>query len=526
MSRKPEPKPYRAAILDMDGVLTRTVELHARAWKVMFDEFLEARCEPGVDFQPFDMESDYRRFVDGKPRYDGVRSFLESRGLQLPEGTPEDSPGEESVFGLGNRKNELFHELLVDQGVEVYPDAVERVEEWRSQGLRTALVTSSRNGSTIVESAKLAPLFDVILDGEDTAELGLPGKPAPDIFLEAARLLNVQADEALVVEDAVSGVEAGRAGGFGLVVGVDRNGGGELGSHGANLVVRDLSDPVLEKVVSPPAASSALDHLDELLDRMTQGRLALFLDYDGTLTPIVPRPEDATLSPAMRDLLETLSDSATVAVVSGRDLADVQGLVRLEGLRYAGSHGFDIAGPAGLRMQHEEAQESLPDLDEVEADLTRALDEVDGARVERKHFAIAVHYRDVAEEAVSQVEEAVDRALEGSTGLRKKGGKKIFEVQPDVKWDKGRAVLWLLEELGLTSPDVVPVYIGDDVTDEDAFEALRDHGLGIRVGPEDEETAAHYTLPDTDELERLFRELAKRLADGAGPGGRHREVHP
>ena len=261
----------------------------------------------------------------------------------------------------------------------------------------------------------------------------------------------------------------------------------------------------------------AMDHLDEILERMTRGRLALFLDYDGTLTPIVERPEDATLSPEMRDLLETLSDRAVVAIVSGRDLADVQGMVGLEGLRYAGSHGFDIAGPGGLRMRHEEARESLPDLDEVETELTRALGSIQGARVERKHFAIAVHYRAVPEERIEEVEAAVDEALEGRTSLRKKGGKKIFELQPDVEWDKGRAVLWLLEELDLAHPDAVPVYVGDDVTDEDAFRALRDRGLGIRVGDEAEDTRAHFTLADTDELERFLRELAERLEKRAPP---------
>jgi alpha,alpha-trehalase len=522
---------YRAAILDMDGVLTRTVDLHARAWKAMFDEFLEGQAAEGEEFEPFDLDSEYRAFVDGKPRLDGARSFIESRGIELPEGDPEDPGGEKTLWGLGNRKNERFHQFLQEDGVEVFPGAEERVKAWRAAGLRIALVTSSRNGATVLEAAGLADLFDVVLEGKEAAELELPGKPAPDLFLEAARRLGVAPEEAFVVEDAVAGVQAARAGGFGRVVGVAEDGGEALLLQGADLVVQGLGELELDSLsggtgAASPSTRPAMEHLDEVLERMTRGRLALFLDYDGTLTPIVRRPEKATLSPQMRDLLERLADCVTVAVVSGRDLADVQDKVGLENLQYAGSHGFDIAGPDGLRMQHEAARESLPELDEAEAELGRALAKVEGARVERKHFAIAVHYREVAEEEVDEVEAAVGEVLKGRRGLRKKGGKKIFELQPDVKWDKGQAVLWLLEKLELSAPDVLPVYIGDDVTDEDAFEALRGVGLGIRVGADGEKTGAHYTLPDTDGVEALFRELAKHLEQRETPARPHREMHP
>ena len=532
---------FQAAILDMDGVLTRTADLHAQAWKAMFDEFLKARAGEDGEFEPFDIESDYREFVDGKPRLDGLRSFLDSREIELRKGDPEDPAGEETLWGLGNRKNERFNELLEEEGVEVFPGAAERVKEWREAGLQIALVTSSRNGNAVLKAAGLASLFDVVLEGEEAAELGLPGKPAPDLFLEAARRLGVDPEEAFVVEDAVAGVQAGRAGGFRRVVGVAGKGGEELLSHGADIVVQGLGEVELASLTEGEGAEAegsegdgtastttrpAMEHLDEVLERMTRGRLALFLDYDGTLTPIVRRPEEATLTPEMRGLLEGLADCATVAIVSGRDLVDVQDMVGLENLQYAGSHGFDIAGPAGLRMQHEEARESLPELDEAEAELNQVLEGVEGARVERKHFAIAVHYRDVAEEEEGRVEGAVDDVVEGRSGLRKKGGKKIFELQPDVEWDKGRAVLWLLEQLELTAPDVVPVYIGDDVTDEDAFEALRDVGLGIRVGVEGEETLAHYTLPDPDGLEAFFRKLTDRLEARETPAPPHREMHP
>jgi trehalose 6-phosphate phosphatase len=236
-----DPRRFRAAILDLDGVLTRTAVLHARAWKSLFDDVLARRPElPGEDHTPFEIETDYRLHVDGKPRLDGVRSFLESRGILLPEGERQEPVEAETVRSLGARKNEIFLELLEREPVQVFDDAVEQVRRWRRGGLRTALITSSRNGRRILSATGLDGLFDVIVDGNDAERLGIPGKPAPDVFLHAARELGVQPYEALVVEDAVSGVRAARAGAFGLVVGVDRHGGGELEDAGADVVVRDL----------------------------------------------------------------------------------------------------------------------------------------------------------------------------------------------------------------------------------------------------------------------------------------------
>ncbi|CAN5559092.1 beta-phosphoglucomutase family hydrolase [soil metagenome] len=236
--------PYKAVIFDMDGVLTRTADVHAKAWKQMFDEFLARRS--GSDNEPklpFDIESDYKRYVDGKPRYDGARSFLESRGITLEEGGVGDSSDLETVSGLGNRKNEVFNELLDVEGPQVFEDAVEQLDAWREQGLKTALITSSRNGTAILKTTDLTHRFQVIIDGVEAARFGIRGKPAPDIFLEAARRLGVAPHEAVVIEDAISGVEAGCAGDFGLVVGVDRDGNSEgLQEHGADIVLTDLRE--------------------------------------------------------------------------------------------------------------------------------------------------------------------------------------------------------------------------------------------------------------------------------------------
>jgi beta-phosphoglucomutase family hydrolase len=234
------PTQVRACLFDLDGVLTKTAVVHAAAWKEMFDAFLRARPEP---FVPFDAEHDYDTYVDGKTRSDGVRSFLESRGIVLPEGAPDDPTGAETVRGLGNRKNALVLELIRRQGVEPYEDAEQFVRAVRAAGLSTAVVSSSANCREVVHAAGLDDLFDVRVDALVAAEQGLAGKPAPDTYLAAARMLGVGPASAAVFEDALAGVEAGRAGGFALVVGVDRVGQADaLHAHGADVVVQVLTE--------------------------------------------------------------------------------------------------------------------------------------------------------------------------------------------------------------------------------------------------------------------------------------------
>jgi len=233
---------FDAVILDLDGVITSTEKLHAKAWKKTFDEFLKTRHgSEGESFKEFDLEKDYQSYVDGIPRFEGVESFLNSRSINLPRGSIDAEPGFESVAGLGNLKNELFHEVLDADGVQLYSDAVDKIHQWRQLGLKTALVSASRNATKIVKLAGLEPLFDAIVDGGDAAELNLAGKPAPDTFLYVARLLDVEPAKSILIEDAESGVKAGKKGGFGFVVGVARESEPErLRREGADLVVSSL----------------------------------------------------------------------------------------------------------------------------------------------------------------------------------------------------------------------------------------------------------------------------------------------
>lgn len=238
------PDQLDAVLFDLDGVLTATARIHARCWKRMFDEHLRERAErSSTPFEPFDIERDYLPYVDGKPRYDGVQSFLASRNIALPWGDPHDPPRTETVCGLGNRKNELFNEVLREEPPRVFERAVEYVRYLRDRGVKTAVVTASKNATTVLRAAGIEGLFDVQMDGIVAAQLGLAGKPEPDTFVEAARRLGVEPARAAVVEDAISGVQAGRAGGFGLVIGVDRTGNAEaLKANGADIVVGDVGD--------------------------------------------------------------------------------------------------------------------------------------------------------------------------------------------------------------------------------------------------------------------------------------------
>jgi beta-phosphoglucomutase family hydrolase len=237
---------YDAVLFDLDGVITNTANLHAACWKQMFDEYLQKRAtQRGEAFRPFDLATDYRLYVDGKPRFDGVRDFLTSRGIQLPEGSPDDPPQLETVGGLGNRKNDLVNGLIEEIGVEPYEGSVQLIHQLRRNGFKIAVVTSSQNCDAVLRAAKLDDFFGVRVDGNVIQAQRLAGKPAPDTFLMAAKLLGVEPKRTVVIEDAISGVEAGSSGKFGLVIGVARQGNAEeLKRHGAHLVVDDLGELV------------------------------------------------------------------------------------------------------------------------------------------------------------------------------------------------------------------------------------------------------------------------------------------
>lgn len=263
------------------------------------------------------------------------------------------------------------------------------------------------------------------------------------------------------------------------------------------------------KAVQKREPSELPSALTEISNLLKDQKPAVFLDYDGCLTPIVKDPDTAILSKEMRDTLQRLAQVCAVAVVSGRDRENVVKLVKLEELYFAGSHGFDISGPRNLHIEPGGAKDALSALDKAFKELKEKLQDVEGALVERKKYAIAVHYRNVADNRVDKVKQVTAEVLSQHQGLKEGLGKKIIELKPNLDWHKGKAVLWLMDRLELNKPGIVPLYIGDDITDEDAFATLQGHGIAILVGEHDDLTAATYSLKDVGEVQKLLEMLTQ-----------------
>ncbi|MBS0002602.1 MAG: trehalose-phosphatase [Thioalkalivibrio sp.] len=520
------------ALFDMDGVVTDTARAHAAAWKRLFDEYLEVRAERlGGRFEPFDADAEYRRYVDGRPRAEGIRSFLDARGIELPEGDDGDGPEKETIAGLGERKNRYFHNWLQEHRVQAFPGTLRLIDALRSGGVPVAVFSSSRNAEAVLRSAGLLERFDARVDGNDLLRLDIRGKPEPAMLLEAARLLGIEPGSCAVFEDAIIGVEAGVRGGFRPVIGVARDDQDEdLLQKGADLVVGDLAELqysraeglLLRTLASLPGA---LERESDLVRRLEGGRAIAFLDYDGTLAPIVEDHTKAFLPADIRATVAALARHCPVVIVSGRDLAKLRELVALDSVWLAGSHGFEIAGPSGVSRGLEKGSEFLPELDAVEQELTQRLAGIEGHSLERKRFSIAVHYRVVDPAEVDRLIAVVREILEDHPRLRSGRGKKVMEIRPDIDWNKGEAVQWIIRELGAERPDSVPVYVGDDITDEDAFRALAGQGICIAVRyDETRPTAADYTVDDVRGVKRLLQSLAGILVAQAPEAPRMRDT--
>ena len=349
------PHDYDAVLFDLDGVLTRTAKVHAAAWKRMFDEFLEQyAADKDMAFVPFDIDTDYRSYVDGKPRFDGIASFLSSRGIDLPQETPESSSRMQSIRELGSRKNAYFLEHLKQHGVDRYDAAVTLVQSLRDQGIRTAVVSSSSNCHEVLEAAGIASLFDVRVDGTDIQRLALKGKPAPDTFLEAARRLKIDPSRAVVVEDAIAGVEAGRAGLFGCVIGVDRGGSSEgLRKGGADVVVGSLSQ-VRVSVESVSAWTLVFDGFDPEQEGTREALCTLGNGYFATRGAAAWAKADDTHYPGtyLAGGYNRLRTDIAGRLVENEDLVNLPNWLIIE-FRLAGQNWFKLADVTVLEYRQE-----------------------------------------------------------------------------------------------------------------------------------------------------------------------------
>ncbi len=354
-----------------------------------------------------------------------------------------------------------------------------------------------------------------LTDAGVRTELGLPGKPDPAILREAARRLGARAERSVVIDDADAGVAAGRSGGFALVIGVDRTGNAdELRECGADAVVTDLADVAVrtgDRAMSQ--IPNALASYDQLTGKFGARRPMVFLDFDGTLSDIVPDPDNAVLVDGAAEALAQIAADCPVAILSGRDLADVRRRAGVPGLWYAGSHGFELVAPDGTLHQNGEAAAAVPVLERAAGELNDTLARISGVRVEHKRFAVAIHYRDVDPDDLGDVVASAHR-LGQREHLRVTSGRKVIELRPNVDWDKGTTLNWIGDQIdGDGLP--LPIYIGDDLTDEDAFDAVRAGGIGILVrhGEHgDRPSSAQFTLESPDECAEFLRRTANWLA--------------
>ena len=480
----------KGAIFDLDGVLTPTQELHFRAWQSVFNEFLAQEFPGSPEFS----YPEYLAQVDGKPRAAGVDSFLAGRGIELSLARQRE---------LAELKDSFFHQEL-KRGIEPYPGVKEFLLQLRDRGVKLAMVSSSRNAAQVLAAADLSNFFAVQIDGNAK----LAGKPDPAAFLSAAQALQVEPKAVAIFEDALAGVEAGRRGGFGLVVGIDRGGNRiALKEHGADWVVKGLEAVSWEGLLawfSEVKLPSALAEFARLKSEIAGRKLGIFLDYDGTLAEIAPRPELAVLAPYGLEALRMVAQVHPTFIISGRDLVDVRNLVGIPSLYYAGSHGYQIEGPD---FQYQFDPTLAPLINQVGLSLMPLEQEVSGCLVEIKGYAVAVHYRLVAPDLVPQIRERLEAALAGTPGLKLAEGKMLFEIRPDQDWDKGKALEYLLELFLPRLGEIYPLYIGDDTTDEDAFRAVAGRGIGILVSEWPRPTLARYLLQDPCEVAELLGRL-------------------
>ncbi|MFQ6230932.1 trehalose-phosphatase [Nocardia sp. NPDC002869] len=514
---------HDAVIFDMDGVVTDSASIHAAVWTELFDAFLAARrAASGQDRSPF-TEVDYLKYVDGKPRYRGVADFLASRDIRLPWGDPGDSGSAETVCGLGNRKDHLFRERIARDGVVAFESTVALVRRLRSAGVRTAVFTASRNCEQVLTAAGLAHLFEVRVDGMDAEELGLPGKPDPAVLREAAARLHSAPGRVVVVEDAEAGVAAGRNGGFGLVVGIDRAGSGErLLAAGADTVVDDAARIGVRggfrRVGEVP---DVFEYWPRFADLLEIENPAVLMDFDGTLAEIVTDPAAAEMVEGAAATLADLAARCPVAVLSGRGLDDLRARMPIPGIWLAGSHGVELMAPDGTRHLPGALPGTEAGLARAAAELRARLGDIGGVTVEHKRFAVAVHFRVATDTDADRVVALVGE-VGRARGLRVTSGRKVVELRPDIDWNKGDALRWILEQV---DGPVAPLYIGDDTTDEDAFDLVGPDGVAVVVRAAENTgryTSAHFSVDGPRRVADLLTRCGRLI--GAGPAAAESET--
>jgi trehalose-phosphatase len=517
-----DPRYYDAVIFDLDCVLTDMARIDVMAWTQLFNDFLSRRLPRETEDHSAFTDDAYRRFVEGKPRGDAITGFLASRGISLPPGRASDST-EDTRCGLANRQRQLFR-ALVAAGVPVSDSAIGLARRLNDAGIRTAGYSAGADYKQILAANRVDDLFPVVVGGGADSESTLTGAADPAALLEAARLLEVRPERCAVIQGSGVGILAARDGGFGLAIGADRMGCVDALRHcGADAVVTDAAEITVcrgDRRIS--ALPDALQSYGQITAIVAARRPAVLVDFDGTLSAIVDDPDAATLLEGAADALKMLAAECDVVILSGRDLADVVSRVGVPGVWYAGSHGFELVAPDGTHHHNESAACAVDVLERVAAELRERFAHRDGVRVEQKRFAVAVHYRNAGPEALREVT-ATAHTVAQRSGLRISHGRKAIELRPNIGWDKGKMLKWMLHRIDGPDP-VVAVYIGDDLTDEDAFDAVRYDGVGIIVqhGEDgDRPSAARFALDGPEAvcefIERLAQEVTAQRDEASNP---------
>ncbi len=490
-----DPRRLDAVAFALEGVFVGTADLRGEVW----DHFYRQRFP---DHPPLPGH-DYVRIVADTSLTDAITDGLAGVGVPLPEGAPYGSPTAEAARGIANLLDREFADRIARGGIPVQDAAVDLARRVRGAGLRIAVYCAE-------------PRRTAILDAIGGAETMLAAEAQPRTLDEAVRRLGADPARTAVVVGGPSDLAAARRGGFALVIGVARPGDEKLLRRaGAHVVVTDVARIGFRSGTRPLSRiPDALTSRHQSAALLRSRHPAVFLDFDGTIADIVAQPTAATLVEGVASELARLARHCPVGIISGRDLADVRARVGVPGLWYAGSHGFELVGPDGQHYENEEASDAEPDLVRITSTLCERLGTVPGVLVEGKRFAVSVHYRNVDAERVDEVISTVRAAVAEEPRLRATSGRKIVEIRPDVDWDKGRALVWALGHVGASS-DVLPIYVGDDLTDEDAFDAIEDSGFGVVVRHTedgDRRSAARFAVDGPAQV----HELLQRIADLVG----------
>lgn len=490
-------KPFEAVIFDLDGVLVDTRLLHFSSWEKVFNEYLITKKTESL----FTFE-DYLSHVDGKPRREGISDFLKSRGLV------DEAP---VIDELADKKNKIFHEILDADLPEVFPNTIPAIERLKLYNISVAVVSSSANGRFILEKLNLSHHFSVIIDGHLGKNLNLKGKPAPDYFLEASKRLGLSPDQCCVVEDALAGIKAAKQGNFRMIYGLER-----IGESLSLALYNAGSDMVISSLTQIGSVPNALLCWDKIQWSFNNKDVALFLDFDGTLTDIAATPDSVMFSNTTKKILQLCSQSMKVAIISGRDRLNVKSIVGLDHVFYAGCHGFDISGPGCFHFSVDSIENSLKSLETATLLFESKLSGFSGVIIERKKFGTAVHYRLADQKKHDLIIEDLKTILHSFPDLKAKDGKKVFEIIPNVEWGKASAINKLTEILNIDKSKTILIFIGDDKTDEEAFVELDDSCLKIRIDQSGHAfTNADYHLKDPFEvmvfLTRILQSHAGKL---------------